>query len=400
MVKLMTDAGLTAPRPDARPVNSRFSSGPCSKHPGWSPAALDLAWLGRSHRAPGPTAALAEVITRSRALLGMPDDWRLAIVPGSDTGAVEMAMWSMLGGRGVDVLSTDTFSRHWAVDAMSHLPVDARVLEGPNGRLPDLAAVDFARDVVFAWNGTTAGVCFADGDWIPDDRAGLAICDATSAAFAMALPWDKLDVVTWSWQKVLGGEAGHGMLAIGPRAAERLVTYVPPWPLPKLFRMTQDGVLNEGLFRADTINTPSMLCVADALDALGWAERVGGLPAMIARSQANLAAVSEWVARSGWARFVAPDPATRSSTSICLAIDSAWFAALDAGAQRAATQRMAAMLEAEGVALDVLAFRDAPPGFRLWGGGTVEASDMALLLPWLDWAHASVGAEHALRRAA
>ena len=396
----MISSAPEVPRPDARPANPRFSCGPCTKRPGWSLAALDAAWLGRSHRAPGPTAALAEVIERSRALLGMPAGWRLAIVPGSDTGAVEMAMWSMLGARGVDVISMDSFSRHWAVDAMRHLPVDARVLEGPNGCLPDLAEVDFSRDVVFAWNGTTAGVCFADGTWIPQDRAGLAICDATSAAFAMALPWEKLDVVTWSWQKVLGGEAGHGMLAIGPRAAERLQGYTPPWPLPRLFRMTEGGVLNEALFRGDTINTPSMLCVADALDALGWAERIGGLPAMIARSQASLAAVSAWVAGSGWARFVAPDPATRSSTSICLAIDSPWFAALDVAAQRQATQRMAAMLEAEGVALDVLAFRDAPPGFRVWGGSTVEPSDMALLLPWLDWAHAAVAAEHALRRAA
>ncbi|MBW8270969.1 phosphoserine transaminase [Caldovatus aquaticus] len=383
-----------APKPDVRPANPRFSSGPCTKRPGWSLAALEGALLGRSHRAAAPKARLAEVIERSRAILGMPADWRLAIVPASDTGAVEMALWSLLGPRGVDVLAFESFSTDWATDVTKQLKLtDVRVFKAPYGRLPDLSAVDPARDLVFVWNGTTSGVRVPDGDWISPEREGLAICDATSAAFAMRLPWDRLDVVTWSWQKVLGGEAAHGMLALSPRAAERLESYTPPWPLPKIFRMTKGGRINEGLFRGETINTPSMLCVEDALDGLRWAESIGGLAALIARSEANLAAVARWVERTPWVDFLAEDPRTRSCTSICLRIVAPWFVALPAERQAAAAKRLVAILEKEGVALDAGAYRDAPPGLRLWGGATVETADIEALLPWLDWAFARVEAE-------
>jgi phosphoserine aminotransferase len=386
--------------PELRPANPQFSSGPCAKRPGWTLEALAPAMLGRSHRAKEPKARLAEVIERSRAVLGLPADWKLGIVPASDTGAVEMALWSLLGARGVDVLAFESFSEGWATDVVKQLKLDdARVLKAPYGRLPDLSQVDFARDVVLAWNGTTSGVRFPDGDWIPATRGGLVICDATSAAFAMALPWDKLDVVTWSWQKVLGGEAAHGMLALSPRAVERLETYKPAWPLPKIFRLTKGGKLIDGIFKGETINTPSMLCVEDALDGLRWAEQVGGLPALIARSEANLAAVSDWAARSDWAAFLAEDPRTRSCTSICLTIAAPWFAALAPEAQAAAAKRIVALLERQGVALDIGAYRDAPPGLRIWGGATVETADIAALLPWLDWAHAQVAAEHVFQAA-
>jgi phosphoserine aminotransferase len=354
-------------------------------------AALEGALLGRSHRAKEPKARLAEVIARSRAVLGMPADWRLGIVPASDTGAVEMALWSLLGARPVDILAFESFSETWATDVVKQLKLaDATVLTAPYGQLPDLGRVDPAHDLVLAWNGTTSGVRMADGAWIAADRAGLVICDATSAAFAMELPWDKLDVVTWSWQKVLGGEAAHGMLALSPRAVERLLSYKPAWPLPKIFRLTSGGKLAEGIFKGETINTPSMLCVEDALDGLRWAESVGGLPGLIARSEANLAAVAAWVAASGWAGFLAADPATRSCTSICLTIVAPWFLALDAAAQAEAAKQMAGLLEKEAVAYDIGAYRDAPPGLRIWGGATVETSDIVALLPWLDWAHARV----------
>src|SRR5215469_6647553 len=307
-----------APKPDIRPRNANFSSGPCAKRPGFTLNALSGALLGRSHRAGRPKARLAEVIDRSRTILGMPADWRLGIVPASDTGAVEMALWSLLGSRPVDVLAFESFGEGWATDIVKQLKLpDARVLSAQYGHLPDLAAVDFARDVVFAWNGTTSGVRMPNGDWIAPDRQGLTICDATSAAFAMRLAWDKLDVVTWSWQKVLGGEAAHGMLALSPRAVERLISYRPVWPLPKIFRLTSGGKLIEGIFKGETINTPSMLCVEDALDGLRWAEAVGGLDGLIARSEANLAAIARWVARSEWVDFLAADPKTRSCTSIC-----------------------------------------------------------------------------------
>ena len=353
-------------KPQRRPANPCFSSGPCAKRPGWSVAALDATLLGRSHRAPAARAQLAEVIERSAALLGMPAGWQLGIVPASDTGAVEMAMWSLLGPRPVDVLAFESFSSQWAADATKHLRLQhVRTLNAEYGALPDLHAIDPAHDLVLAWNGTTSGVRLTDGPWLRRGE-GLVICDATSAAFAMRLPWDRLDAVTWSWQKALGGEAGHGMLALSPRAIERLASYTPPWPLPKIFRIVP------GIFRGDTINTPSMLCVADALDGLRWAEQVGGLAALIARAEANLAAIAAWEARSAWASFLAADPAQRSPTSICL--------------RAADGPAVAAALDAEGVAYDIAAYRDAPPGLRIWGGATVDTADIEALLPWLDWA--------------
>ncbi len=382
MADTLVSAQVNA-RPVRRPDNPNFSSGPCAKRPGWSLQALEGALLGRSHRAAGPKARLQEVIERSHRLLGMPAAWRVGIVPGSDTGAVEMAMWSLLGARAVDILAFETFSATWANDAVKQLKLDARVLEAPYGALPDLAAVDPARDVVLAWNGTTSGVRLPNADFIAADREGLVICDATSAAFAMELPYDKLDVVTWSWQKALGGEAAHGMLALSPRAVARLESYRPAWPLPKVFRLTSGGKLNEGIFRGETINTPSMLCVEDALDGLRWAEAEGGLPALKRRSEANLAAIAGWVERTPWVEFLCADPATRSATSICLVLP---------GAEAGVAKRMATLLEAEGVAYDIASHRDAPAGLRIWGGATVELADIEALLPWLDWAYAEAQA--------
>ena len=387
---------MTAARPAKRPGNPCFSSGPCAKRPGWSLNGLSEAALGRSHRAKAGKAKLAAVIERSKALLGLPADYRLGIVPASDTGAVELALWSLLGPRGVDVLVWESFGKGWATDAQKQLKLDdLRILEAPYGALPDLDQVGSDRDVVFTWNGTTSGVKVPDGTWIADDREGLTICDATSAAFAMELPAAKLDVVTWSWQKVLGGEAAHGMLALSPRAVERLENHTPAWPLPKIFRLTKGGKLIEGIFMGATINTPSMLAVEDALDGLTWAESIGGLPALIARSQANLKAVEDWVAQSSWADFLAARPEIRSSTSICLKIVDPWFLALDGAGQSAAAKRIAALLEEEGIAFDIGGYRDAPVGLRLWGGSTVESADMAALLPWLDWAYGLVKAEKA-----
>ena len=380
------------PKPPARPANPHFASGPCAKRPGWTLQALSGALLGRSHRATAGRARLGEVITRSRELLGLPADWRLGIVPGSDTGAVEMVLWSLLGARPVDVLAFESFSTAWAHDIVAELALpDARVLDAAYGRLPPLDRVDWSRDVVFAWNGTTSGVCLPGADAIPPLHDGLAICDATSAAFAMRLPYDRLDVVTWSWQKVLGGEAAHGMLALSPRAVARLEAEPPPRPLPKLFRLTAPHPaggrrLIEGIFSGDTINTPSMLCVEDALDGLRWAHAIGGLDALVARSRANLAVVEGWVARSDWAAFLAEDPSTRSSTSICLRIVAPWFIALPPARQAAAAKQLCGLLETEGVAFDIASYRDAPPGLRIWGGATVQARDIEALLPWLDWA--------------
>jgi phosphoserine aminotransferase len=383
-------------RPDERPSNPRFGSGPTAKRPGWSLRALEGALLGRSHRAEPAKARLGAVIARSRALLGLPADWRLAIVPASDTGAFEMAMWSLLGPRGVDVLAFESFGEGWLGDARKELKLEGlRALEAPYGELPDLAAVDPARDTVLTWNGTTSGVRVPDGNWIADDRQGLVLCDATSAVFAMELPWRKLDAVTWSWQKVLGGEAQHGMLALSPRAVARLESWTPPWPLPKLFRMTKGGRLIEGLFAGETINTPSMLAVEDALDGLRWAERIGGLAALIARSTANLRAIDDWVARTPWIDFLALDPRTRSSTSICLRIIDPTIAARPAAEQSAFVRRLTRLLEQEGVAFDIAAYRDAPPGLRIWGGATVETADIACLTRWLDWAFAQCRAEPA-----
>lgn len=378
-------------KPERRPKRPHFSSGPCAKRPGWSLQHLQKALLGRSHRAAPSRARLQAVIDQSRTLLGLPDDYRLAIVPASDTGAMEMAMWSLLGARGVDGLAWESFGRDWLHDMENQLGLeDLRSLTADYGELPDLGQVDFNRDVVFAWNGTTSGVRVPHADWIPAEREGLVICDATSALFAMEVPLEKLDVVTWSWQKVLGGEAGHGMLALSPKAVERLESYVPPRPLPKIFRMTQGGQLMEGLFKAATINTPSMLAVEDMLDALGWAQEIGGLQTLVARSEANLASVARWIDASDWARFLAREPAHRSCTSICLQIDAPPFVSLSAADRSATVKQMAATLEHEEVAFDIASYRDAPSGLRIWGGATVENSDIEALLPWLDWSFAEL----------
>jgi phosphoserine aminotransferase len=377
-------------KPSVRPACPNFSSGPCAKRPGWSLAGLGGAALGRSHRAKVGKEKLQAVIERSKSVLGMPKDWRLGIVAGSDTGAVEMAMWSLLGGRGVDMLAWESFGDGWITDVTKQLKLDARTLKADYGQISDLGAVNFDNDVVFTWNGTTSGVRVPDGNWIPDDRKGVVICDATSAVFAMDLAWDKLDVVTWSWQKVLGGEGGHGMLALSPRAVERLQGYTPPWPMPKLFRMTKKGKLDEEIFQGSTINTPSMLCVEDALDALAWAEGVGNVKGLIARSEGNLSAIAKWVDSSKTFAFLAGDAKFRSCTSICLKIVDPWFEALDADARAAAVKKMCSALEKEGVAYDIAGYRDAPPGLRIWGGATVERSDIEALLPWLDWAFAEV----------
>ncbi len=373
--------------PATRPARPHFSSGPCAKRPGWSVDGLAEAMTGRSHRAGPAKARIQEVSDRSRAILGIPDDWKLGLVPGSDTGAVEMALWSLLGARGVDLLAWESFGSGWVTDVVKQLKLeDVRTHEADYGSLPDLAAVDFGRDVVFTWNGTTSGVRVPNGDWIAADRAGLTICDATSAAFAMDLAWDKLDVVTWSWQKVLGGEAAHGMLALSPRAVERLESYTPPWPMPKLFRLTKNGKLSGSIFEGSTINTPSMLCVEDALDGLRWAESIGGLDGLRGRAEANLAAVTRWVEGSDWADFLCADPATRSCTSICLKIVDPWAAERDEDAVASAVKAATKRLDEEGVAYDIGAYRDAPTGLRLWGGATVDTADLEALFPWLDWA--------------
>ncbi len=378
-------------KPTVKPQNPRFSSGPCAKRPGWTVAALQDALVGRSHRSKPGKARIQQVLDKSRLILGLPADYRIAIVPASDTGAVEMALWSLLGARGVDVLAWESFGEGWITDILKQLKLtDVRTLRADYGHLPDLTQVSWDRDVVFTWNGTTAGVKVPNGDWIADDRRGLAIADATSAVFAMDLPWQKLDVVTWSWQKVLGGEGAHGMLVLSPRAIARLESYRPPWPMPKLFRLTKDGKFQESIFEGDTINTPSMLCVEDALDSLIWAEHVGGLPGLMARSQGNLAILEAWVERTPWVEFLAVDPATRSSTSVCLIFTAPWFVALDLDAQTAVAKRMSALLDVENVALDAAFYRDAPPGLRIWCGSTVEQRDVVDLLPWLDWAFAQV----------
>ena len=371
-------------KPGARPVDPRFSSGPCAKFPGYSIDLLRDAPLGRSHRAAVGKARLKAAIDGTREILGIPDDYRIGIVPASDTGAVEMAMWSLLGARPVEMLAWESFGAGWVTDAVKQLKLDAQVKTAEYGEIVDLASVDTDNDVVFTWNGTTSGVRVPDGNWIRADRQGLTICDATSAAFAQDLPWDRLDVTTFSWQKVLGGEAAHGMLVLSPRAVERLESYTPPWPLPKIFRLTKGGKLIEGIFAGETINTPSMLAVEDYLAALDWARSAGGLDGLKARADANLAEIARFVAARDWLAFLATDPATRSNTSVCLRFtdprikDGAAFA-------RAVARR----LEAESVAFDIGAYRDAPPGLRIWCGGTVETADVAALLPWIDWAYQS-----------
>jgi phosphoserine aminotransferase len=377
--------------PTIRPANPNFGSGPTAKRPGWSLSALEGAMLGRSHRAAPAKARLQEVVDRSRAILGIPADYRIGILPASDTGAFECAMWSLLGARGVDIVAFESFGQGWLADIEKQLKLsDVRALQAPYGGLPDLAQADPARDVVFCWNGTTSGVRIPDGAWIGADRQGLTLCDATSAAFAMDLPWPKLDAVTWSWQKVLGGEGQHGMLVLSPRAVERLETHKPAWPLPKIFRLTKGGKLIEGIFKGETINTPSMLAVEDALDGLRWAESVGGLDGLIARCERNLAVLEAWVERTPWAAFLAERQEIRSPTSVCLAIVDPAFTALDEAGQQGVVKDLTKLLAEQKVAYDIQAYRDAPPGLRIWCGATVEAGDLEALMPWLDWAFAEI----------
>ncbi|KMO43497.1 phosphoserine aminotransferase [Methylobacterium tarhaniae] len=376
-------------RPAARPRAPFFSSGPCAKRPGWTPEALSDAALGRSHRAKLGKAKLKEAIDLTRSVLQVPAEYRIGIVPASDTGAVEMAMWSLLGARPVDMLAWESFGETWVTDAIKQLKLDARVIKAPYGRLPDLSTVDTrTRDVVFTWNGTTSGVRVPDADWIAADREGLTICDATSAAFAQDLDWAKLDVVTFSWQKVLGGEAAHGMLILSPRAVARLESHVPAWPMPKIFRMTKGGTLIEGIFQGETINTPSMLAVEDYIDALRWAEQLGGLPALRARADRNAGVIADWVARTPWIANLAEDPATASNTSVCLVVSDPDVVGRGPEAVASVAKGITTALEREGVALDIGSYRDAPPGLRIWCGATVEASDLEALTPWLDWAFA------------
>ena len=386
-------AAGAAATPAVRPNNPNFSSGPCAKRPGWSLDALKDAPLGRSHRAKVGKTKLKAAIDKTREVLGVPADYRIGIVPASDTGAVEMSLWSLLGARPVTMLAWESFGAGWVTDVVKQLKLDATVIEAPYGELPDLTKVDTDTDVVFTWNGTTSGVRVPNGDWIKDDRQGLTICDATSAAFAMDLPWDKLDVTTFSWQKVLGGEGAHGVLILSPRAVERLESYKPAWPLPKIFRMTKNGKLNEGIFVGETINTPSMLCVEDYIDALDWAASVGGAKGLIQRSEANYAALQAWVDRTDWVENLAVDPATRSCTSVCLKIVDPWFTALDKDEQAGVPKAIASLLEKQGVAYDINGYRDAPAGLRIWCGATVETSDVEALTGWLDWAFAQVKAE-------
>jgi len=382
---------MTGNMPAVRPARPFFSSGPCAKRPGWTVAALKDACLGRSHRSKPGKRKLKDAVDRTRAFLEVPEDYRIGIVAGSDTGAVEMSLWSLLGPRPVDVVAWESFGEDWVTDIVNQLKLkEARTIRAPYGELPDLSATDPAHDIVFLWNGTTSGVKVPDADWISDSREGLTICDATSAVFAMELPWQKLDVITFSWQKVMGGEAAHGILILSPRAVTRLESYEPPWPLPKTFRLTKGGKLIEGIFKGETINTPSMLCVEDYLDALNWADALGGRENLYARSNANLAALETWVAKTAWVDFLAADPKTRSNTSVCLKITDPWFAALSDEGKAEAAKKLANVLEEEGVALDIAGYRAAPPGLRIWCGATVETRDVEALTPWLDWAYAQV----------
>ena len=379
-------------KPANRPQSPAFSSGPCAKRPGWSPDIFSDALVGRSHRSSEGKARLNEVIDLTRSVLGVPTDWRIGIVPASDTGAMEMALWSLLGPRGVDVLAWESFGLGWGADITKHLKLDdTRLLTAPYGALPDLSDADLDRDIVFTWNGTTSGVNVPNGDWIADDRAGLTICDATSAVFAMDLPWDKLDATTFSWQKSLGGESGFGTLILSPRAVERLESHTPTWPVPKIFRLTKGGKLIEGIFRGETINTPSMLAVEDARDALTWVESLGGLAVTLSLSKANMDVVSQWVAETDWVEFLAEKRVTRSNTSICLKVVEPSFAALNADEQWLRIKATVGLLESERAAFDIAGHRDGPPGFRIWGGPTVEAADTQDMLPWLDWAFGETG---------
>ncbi|MBW9069134.1 MULTISPECIES: phosphoserine transaminase [Agrobacterium] len=375
-------------KPDVRPGNTHFSSGPCSKRPGWSLDALSDAPLGRSHRAKVGKAKLKQAIDLTREVLDVPADYRIGIVPASDTGAVEMALWSLLGERGVDMLAWESFGAGWVTDVVKQLKLkDVRKFEADYGLLPNLAEVDFDRDVVFTWNGTTSGVRVPNADFIPADRKGLTICDATSAAFAQDMDFTKLDVVTFSWQKVLGGEGGHGVIILSPRAVERLLSYAPAWPLPKIFRMVSGGKLIEGIFSGETINTPSMLCVEDYIDALLWAKNLGGLKALIGRADANAKVIYDFIEKNDWIANLAVKPETRSNTSVCLKIVDPEVQALDAAAQADFAKGVVALLEKENVALDIGAYRDAPSGLRIWAGATIETADMEAVMPWLTWAY-------------
>ena len=386
-------------RPAVRPANPHFSSGPCAKRPGWNIKNLENALVGRSHRSKPGKARLAAAIEKTRTILDVPADYRIGIVPASDTGAVEMALWSLLGARGVDLLAWESFGEGWVSDVVKQLKLkDARTLKADYGKLPDLGEVNFDNDVVFTWNGTTSGVRVPNADWIPADREGLTICDATSAAFAQDLAWPTLDVVTFSWQKVLGGEAAHGMLILSPRAVERLESYTPAWPMPKIFRMTKGGKLIEGIFKGETINTPSMIAVEDYLDALDWAASIGGLKSLIGRADANAAVIAEWASRTAWVDFLAEKVDTRSNTSVCLKVVDPDVTALSDDDQAAFAKKIADLLDKEGVANDIAGYRDAPAGLRIWAGATVETSDMRALMPWLDWAYAE--AKAALKAAA
>jgi phosphoserine aminotransferase len=390
---------MTASKPGVRPAIPHFSSGPCAKRPGWSLQALTDAALGRSHRAKIGKAKLKRAIDLTREILQVPAGYRIGIVPASDTGAVEMALWSLLGARPVNMLTWESFGEGWVTDVEKQLKLkDVTVLKAPYGELPDLRKVDFGTDVVFTWNGTTSGVRVPNGEWIPADRKGLTICDATSAAFAQKLDWAKLDVVTFSWQKALGGEAAHGMLVLSPRAVERLETYKPAWPLPKIFRMTKAGKLNEGIFEGETINTPSMLCVEDYLDTLNWAKGIGCLDALIARANANTKAIADWVKVTPWIDFLAADPAIRSNTSVCLKVVDPSVTSLSFDEQAKFAKALSGAVEKEGAGYDLGSYRDAPPGLRIWCGATVETTDVEALLPWLDWAFAQ--AKAALPKAA
>ncbi|MBR7618205.1 phosphoserine transaminase [Phenylobacterium sp. 20VBR1] len=383
----------TLAKPAMRPARPEFSSGPCAKRPGWNPQNLQNAVLGRSHRSKLGKARLKEAIDRTREVLQVPDDYLIGIVAGSDTGAVEMALWSMLGPKTVQLLAFESFGKDWVTDVVKQLKLPAEVLDAPYGELPDLTKVRKDADLVFTWNGTTSGVKVPNADFIAADREGITICDATSAAFAQDLDWAKLDVVTFSWQKALGGEGAHGILILGPRAVVRLESYTPAWPMPKLFRMTKGGKVSLDIFEGATINTPSMLCVEDAIDALKWGASIGGLPEMQRRADANLGALADWVAKTPWVEFLAADPAIRSNTSVCLKVVDPAVTALSDDAQADFAKKLAAILEKEGVALDIGGYRDAPAGLRIWCGATVETSDLEALTPWLDWAFASTAAD-------
>jgi phosphoserine aminotransferase len=381
--------------PEKKPASPLFSSGPCAKRPGWKIENLKNAPLGRSHRSAIGKSRLKEAIDKTFEILNLPEGYLVGIVPGSDTGAIEMALWSLLGARGVDMLAWESFGSGWVMDVTKQLKLDdVRTIEAPYGKLPDLSRVDPGRDVVFTWNGTTSGVKVPNGDWISDKRAGLTICDATSAAFAMDLPWKKLDVTTYSWQKVMGGEGAHGMIILSPRAVERLESYKPPWPLPKIFRLTKNGKLISSIFNGATINTPSMLCVEDYIDTLNWGLDVGGIKGLIGRSEDNLAVIKSWVDRTDWIEFLAEVPSTISNTSVCLKITADWFENLDAGEKTIVSKKLAQLLDAKDVAYDISSYRDAPAGLRIWTGSTIETADLVDLIPWLDWAYGEIQASY------